>query len=231
MQSNFDPAAAAAASTQQSSLQSADFEAALGRDEFMKLLIAKLQAQDPLDPAKDTEFIDQLATFSSLEQLIAVNDNLEGLAIMQGELLNSQALDLIGKEALVENDGTLTVAGGRPDEMFYELGDPAATVTATIFDESGAVVQTIELNPLASGRTAVGWDGTDLQGNQVPDGNYRIEVQARGQQDERVALAVFRSIFIDGVNFADGSLSLSSNGREIPFESILEIRSSQTGPL
>ena len=226
MQATIDPAvAAAAAAEQQPSLQGADFEDALGRDEFMKLLVAKLQAQDPLNPATDTDFIDQLATFSSLEQLVSVNDNLQGLASMQNEMLNAQALDLIGKEALVENDGELVISNGSADELFYELGQPAAKVTVSIFDEHNQLVRTLDLDPLASGRTAVNWDGLDADGERAPDGKYRLDVQATGQSGEKIPIGVYRSIFIDGVNFADGSLSLSSNGREIPFESILEIRS------
>ena len=53
----------------------------LGRDDFLHLLIAQLAAQDPFEPAKDTEFVAQLATFSSLEQLMDANQNLQGLAL------------------------------------------------------------------------------------------------------------------------------------------------------
>ena len=77
----------------------------LGRDEFLKLLVTKLANQDPLKPTEDTEFIGQLASFSSLEQLVQLNETIEGLTAGQSELVNAQALTLIGKDAVLPGDG------------------------------------------------------------------------------------------------------------------------------
>ena len=55
----------------------------LGEDSFMKLLVTQLKNQDPLNPTQNTEMIAQLAQFSSLEQLNALNDNILGLAVLQ----------------------------------------------------------------------------------------------------------------------------------------------------
>lgn len=51
----------------------------LGKDQFLKLLVAQLQNQDPLNPLKSEEFVGQLATFSSLEQLIAIKESVQKL--------------------------------------------------------------------------------------------------------------------------------------------------------
>jgi flagellar hook assembly protein FlgD len=75
----------------------------LGKDEFLKLLIAQLQHQDPTQPMEDKEFIAQLAEFSSLEQMQQMNINMTGV-----------------KDMLTENNGILTdgflgMAGGISD--------------------------------------------------------------------------------------------------------------------
>jgi flagellar basal-body rod modification protein FlgD len=51
-----------------------------GQDQFLKLLVAQLQNQDPLNPVKNEDFIGQLATFSSLEQLITIKESVQKLA-------------------------------------------------------------------------------------------------------------------------------------------------------
>ncbi len=57
----------------------------VGKDEFLKLLVAQLQNQDPLSPLKNEEFVAQLATFSSLEQLIAINKGVTAITDFIGQ--------------------------------------------------------------------------------------------------------------------------------------------------
>ena len=54
----------------------------IGKTEFLKLLVAQLQNQDPLSPLKNEEFVAQLATFSSLEQLISINEGVTKLSTL-----------------------------------------------------------------------------------------------------------------------------------------------------
>jgi flagellar basal-body rod modification protein FlgD len=59
----------------------------VGKDEFLKLLVAQLKNQDPMNPLDNDQFITQLATFSSLEQLISINEAVTELAANSGETL------------------------------------------------------------------------------------------------------------------------------------------------
>jgi flagellar basal-body rod modification protein FlgD len=199
-------------------------QAVLGKDDFLRLLVAKLENQNPLAPAEDTEFVAQLATFSSLEQLITVNDNLESLAATQGQLINAQALTLIGKRALVESPGKLTIDGGVPDELVYAMPAQAGSATLRILGPDGEVVRSFTLDPTPAGSVTIDWDGTDGAGNPLPDGDYEIEVEATDASGEPIDVPVFLSVSIDAVHFLGGSITLVSGNREIPFEAILEIR-------
>jgi len=68
----------------------------LGKDDFLKLLVAQLTQQDPTNPMNNTEFVAQLATYSGLEQQMNMNKNLEKLIISQNMTAASQATALIG---------------------------------------------------------------------------------------------------------------------------------------
>ena len=74
----------------------------LGQQEFLQLLVAQLQNQDPVNPMDGAQFASQLAQFNSVEQLIGVNQGLNNLGISQdlmgASLTNSMAASLTGKE-------------------------------------------------------------------------------------------------------------------------------------
>ncbi|NLJ81214.1 MAG: flagellar hook assembly protein FlgD [Firmicutes bacterium] len=72
---------------------------ALGKDQFLQLLITQLRHQDPINPVEDKEFIAQLAQFSSLEQMQNLNTNLGDLMLSQQKLTAlGQAMEMIGRE-------------------------------------------------------------------------------------------------------------------------------------
>jgi flagellar basal-body rod modification protein FlgD len=200
----------------------------LGREEFLKLLVAKLENQDPLNPAEDTEFVAQLATFSSLEQLIHANGTLDNIVLGQMDLVNAQALDLIGKEALVESDWEVNVKDGVPDELVYSIPQDARGVTLTITDANGVPVRTFELETTPNGRVTLDWDGTGEDGEPLADGTYKITVNATDLDGEPMSIALFRSLPIDGVTFVDGWISLISGDQVVPFDSIIEFRAGRS---
>ncbi len=118
----------------------------LNQDDFLKLIVAQMAQQDPMNPMKDTEFISQMASFSALEQSKAMQQDLAALRVEQ-QLL--QATGLLGREVLVQGgDGTLTlgiVSGVTVEDSIphivvngwpYTLGDlrsvaPAPTSSST----------------------------------------------------------------------------------------------------
>lgn len=101
----------------------------LGKEAFLKLLITQLRSQNPLEPVKDTDFIAQLAQFSTLEQMQNLNAGLETLAaaskssVLQG--LVGYAVSLIGKEVVYQDEGEQQ---GTVESVRIESGIPQLVI-------------------------------------------------------------------------------------------------------
>ncbi len=220
----FDPIADYAAQANEAMAARNQKGTELGKDDFMMMLVAKLENQDPLNPTADTEFVAQLATFSSLEQLVSVNDNIENMAMGQASLVNSQALNLVGREALVDAGDTIRIRNGEPETLVYALPPEAVSATVNILGPDGLPVRSIDLDTESGGRVTLNWDGTDENGKLLPDGEYTVQIAAIDADGEPTLAGLFKSISIDAVNFNNGGFTLISGDSEIPFDQILEIR-------
>ncbi|MFK3938700.1 flagellar hook assembly protein FlgD [Alkalihalobacillus sp. NPDC078783] len=96
----------------------------LGKDDFLKLLLIQLQNQDPSNPVDDREFIAQMATFSSLEQMTNMNKTLETFVQSQSKQTLLQYSELINKEITYELD----------DSTSLEVEQKTAKVTSVKYD-------------------------------------------------------------------------------------------------
>ncbi len=194
----------------------------LGKDDFLKLLVTQLQNQDPLNPTDSTQFVSQLAQFSSLEQLSNVNENLKTVQLFDQSINNAQAVNFVGKT--IKASGSMFELGsGKTHEIQYQLGEDANAVYVSIFNASGEVVRKIEMDQMTAGEQSVVWDGKDLNGNAAPAGTYSFSVQAKNADGEIMATAAYIEETLTGVSYHDGSTYLLAKGIEIPYSAIIEV--------
>ena len=184
---------AASADLTSSASKSADLSQQIGKTEFLTLLVAQLQNQDPLNPQDPTEFTAQLAQYSSLEQQFATNAHLAKMSESSADVQRLTALSLIGKEVVAESaDLTLApspdaelsqrlgyIPGVLDGQLGYRLEGAATEVELNIFNEQKTLVATVKAPPAAGGDHFVAWDGRGFSGNLLPAGNYTIEVTAK----------------------------------------------------
>lgn len=196
--------------------------AALGRNDFIKLLVTQLENQNPLDPPKDTEFVAQLATFSSLEQLMDLNKRIDAVAQGQAQLVNSQSLNLVGKAILAPGDGRIQLGEDGADRIVYNAPDGTEDVKIDIFDQSGALVRTVD-GAAGPGRHSVSWDGHDDSGAQLENGTYAFRVRAIGNDGSEKLLPGMVKLTVDGIHIGEDGLSLICGDRLIPFDQVAEI--------
>ncbi len=194
----------------------------MGKNDFLNLLVAQLQHQDPLNPLESTEFTAQLAQFTSLEQLNNVNTNLEGLKSYQAAIKNAQALDLIGKT--VEAPGSsLQLTDGGEAALNFDLTEAVEYLSANIYGPAGNFVRTIEGTAQPAGRHTLAWDGRDQEGNRLPVGQYTFEILATGHDGEAATARPYISARVTGVNFDGQTPQLRAGDYSIPVTDIREV--------
>ena len=103
----------------------------LGENDFLKLLTVQLQSQDPLQPMQDTEFISQMATFSSLSEMTSLNSNFSNFT--QGQTL-ANAESYIGKTVSVDSGNGST--SGAVTGVSVSNGTPQITINGSNYDLS-----------------------------------------------------------------------------------------------
>jgi flagellar basal-body rod modification protein FlgD len=114
-------------------------KAAINQEDFLKVLLAQLQFQDPLKPLDNNQFIAQFAQLTSLEQTQQLNDKMDSLLALQN---GGQALDLIGHSVETTTpNGNLV---GQVTAISFQNGTPSMTVQT----QTGEVIADISLGQI-----------------------------------------------------------------------------------
>ena len=199
----------------------ASAQRALGKEDFLRLLVAQLSAQDPLNPMEATEFTAQLAQFSSLEQMTNINSTLEELVAAQQAMGNSSLISIIGK--LVDVPGnSFEHTQGEATNLTYTLGSEADTTKIEIYNSTGALVNTLN-GPGAEGSNLAVWNGLDSQGNPVGAGFYTFKIQATDSSGKPVGAETFTTGLVTDVLFEEGKAFAVVNGQKLPAEEITRV--------
>lgn len=194
----------------------------LGKDAFLKLLITQMKNQDPLKPMEGIEMTQQLAQFTSLEQLQNLNSQFTSMNSAIQSQNNYQVLNLVGKNVKAKGS-SISVSGGVPTGGSFTL-EAAATVQATIYGSSGELVRTINLGALKAGTHSLTWDGLTSKGTAAADGVYQVEFTTKGSDGKPVECSTQMQGKITGVTFnPDGTVSLSMSGIKINISDIQEV--------
>jgi flagellar basal-body rod modification protein FlgD len=203
----------------------------LGQEAFLKLLVAQLQNQDPLNPQENSEFVAQLAQFSSLEQSIGINDRLDQLAMQNQGLQNSQVVGLVGKQATVKGSIVSLKGQGQTVPVTFKLNGAASEASVVIRDQSGRNVRTIPVGARSAGLVTVQWNGQDDTGNPQPAGPYQITVTAKAANGSPVTLTQQTSGTIRAVSFDQGFPVIQlDNGVTAPVGDLVSVSPASTSP-
>jgi len=167
---------------------------ALGRDAFLTLFTTQLKNQNPLDPMGNEAFVAQLAQFSQVEGIKGMQGSMEELvSTVKAEQMFAGS-NLVGKRVAITG-GVVSGGDGAQSEGIIELPGGAKGIAWAVYDQStDTPVFRSTLGPQAPGEVSLIWNGTNLNGEQAPPGNYVIK--ANIVEDDRLQ-AIPVTTFVD----------------------------------
>jgi len=197
----------------------------MGQEDFLALMVAQLENQDPTKPMDNNEFLSQMAQFSMVNGIEGSNTSLSSVseAILGAQGL--QAATLLDRQAMIETpwgffDGVEGVGG------FISGVSRTSQVEVQIRDAQGSLVRSVAINPTGQDRLDFVWDGRDQSGQPVSAGNYHIT--AVGAVDGEVwSLPVATASRIDSVSLDPNSQQVTlnlANGQTVRLGEVREYR-------
>ena len=192
----------------------------LGQADFMRLKTEQLANQDPLKPLSNSEFVAQLAQFSTVQGISDLNTTVNGFtASLTGDQVLKGA-SLVGHSVVVPSESLALPASGNATGLVMSPG--AGKVTFEITDASGVVVDTIEAD--ATGETAFSWDGVKANGERAPEGTYSIKATHTATDGTATALNTYVDATVDSVTIGSDGLYLNLPGLgTAPLDYVLRI--------
>lgn len=176
--------------------------AELGKDAFMKMMLAQMKNQDPTNPTPSHEMAAQLAQFSSLEQLSNINSSIEGLKTATAPAGNYQALAFIGKKVSGDGAAVTRIKGDTKHDFNYELMGDTQKSKITIRDSAGTVVRTLQVADQKKGANMVEWNGLVEDGTPARSGEYKFAIESTASTGQKVYAKTTFEGRITGMNFS-----------------------------
>jgi len=203
----------------------------LDRDAFLKLLVAQMKNQNPLEPQENSQFVAELAQFSSLEQSQGINDRLDLLAIQSRGQSNAQVMSMIGQQVTVKGSIATVDGSGTGTPINFTLADRCDKATITIKTQTGDTIRTMSAGAHNAGLVQVRWDGRDDTGLVQPQGSYVVSVKAMDADGGAISVDQTTTSTIQGIAFDTGYPVLQlANGATAPVSDLVRVDSPPVDP-
>jgi len=195
----------------------------LGQAEFMRLLVAQLNNQDPTKPMDNFEFLSQIAQFSTVSGIQDMQTSLSGLGESMVSTRAIQASSLVGRDVIsASNQAAFTP--GEEIEGVVAMPVSASAVQIQVSDSSGQLVKVLDIGNVGAGIHKFSWDGLLDDGASISSGSY--QVTASGLIDGAVeALPAFASARVTSVSIGAGGSEISLNldgGESVSYADVLQ---------
>ena len=188
--------------------------------DFMTLLVAQIQNQDPMSPMDNQQFTTQITQFTMLEEMEKTNANLEENLIVGQAINNTAMLGLVGKNVTVEGNRTTLAAGVATENMLATEIPGTATIEVT--DSTGHVVATFQ-ESVTTGLNEITWDGLLRDGTAAADGDYTISVSMQDNSGEEIPFTTLMTGAVDGLRYENNQAVVMVDGLEFYVSEIYKV--------
>ncbi|HPF70695.1 MAG TPA: flagellar hook capping FlgD N-terminal domain-containing protein [Candidatus Krumholzibacteria bacterium] len=187
--------------------------------DFMQLLVAQIQNQDPLSPMDNSEFTGQITQFTMLEEMQNQSAKLDENLLMAQSINNTSMLGLVGKSVTVEGNGVSLEGGVATETMIASQGPGTAVIEVT--DSSGRVVRTYP-QQVQSGLNTVTWNGKLDDGTVAADGDYTVSVKVTNG-DVDVPFTTLQTGPVEGLRYVNNVAVVMVGGHEYYVSDIYKV--------
>ena len=190
-------------------------------NDFMTMLIAQMQYQDPTKPVDNAQMTSQLAQISTVDGVNKLNDTMTALANSLNGSQAFQAANMIGHNVLIPGNNASLSQGQAT--FGVQLPAKADTVNVAIINDAGLAIKVLNLGSQAAGNVPVNWDGKDASGNSMPSGNYRFQVTATSAGQPVNATTLQQAAVTSVSNTSNGVMLNLNNNNSVSAASVKQI--------
>ncbi|HKP62502.1 MAG TPA: FlgD immunoglobulin-like domain containing protein [Polyangiales bacterium] len=194
----------------------------MGKETFLKLLVAELKNQDPLDPSDSKQMVAQLAQLTSVEKLSGIDERLQTLQNLTASASGIGNAGLIGRK-VVADAHTLAINGTDAAPGRFTLNGDADKVMVKVRDANGQLVQTLDLGKQKLGPVKFTWSGDTAKGGLAPVGNYTFEVAAQAANGNTVVTSTRTTGLVTEVSYEGSQPEVIVGGERIALGDVISI--------
>ena len=192
-------------------------DAEKSQDRFLKLLVAQLNNQDPMNPMDNAQMTSQMAQINTVSGIQQLNDTMKSMATQFSAMQTLQGASMVGRDVLTDGN-SLSITNG-VGKAAFDLAGEASQVTVQVLSAGGQLLDTLNLGTLAAGRHNFEWNASGYTGTGTPV--FKVSASQGGKAVASTSLA--RST-VESVSAESGTLNLTlKTGNSVAYDAVKAI--------